>query len=282
MSRRFKGRLVFGLLLGLTFCGVGLLVLILAHLLVRGGPALSWQFLSTPASGFGESGGVRYQIAGTLVLMAGAGLLCLPVAVGMALFQTECLGPGRFRRCLSAALDILNAAPTILLGLVGYLLFGQILHTGVSWLTGVLILGIMILPTVQVAARNAMEAVPVAHRESARALGLSPWQEVRAVVLPQSAWGIATGLLLGLARAGGETAAVMFTATVFSGVDWPRSWTDPVVTLQTHILTLAQEALDPKALQAAWGAGLVLLLLVFWLILLSLLVRTRFVMESDG
>jgi len=281
MSRRAKERLVLGFL-GLLTASAGLvLTLVVVGVMVRGAPAVSFEFLTAASSGFGETGGIFYQAAGTLILMTGAGGVCLPVAVGLALFQTECLAPGRITRGLSLSLYALNAVPTILFGLVGYVVFGQLLQTGVSWLTGVLILAVMILPTVQVAAKEAIEAVPVMYRESARALGLSPWQEIRAVVLPQSAWGFATGTLLGLARAAGETAAVMFTATVFSGVDWPRGWRDPVVTLQTHILTLAQEALNPAAVQNAWGAGLVLMALVFGLILASLVLRTRIHMESE-
>ncbi|NIQ01096.1 MAG: phosphate ABC transporter, permease protein PstA, partial [Nitrospinaceae bacterium] len=105
--------------------------------------------------------------------------------------------------------------------------------------------------------------------------------QIRSILLPQSIFGIVTGGLLGLARAAGETAAILFTATTFAGIRLPHSWTDPVPTLQTHILVLAQEAVHPKAIAQAWGAALVLLTLVFLLIAGSLVWRNRMPMESE-
>ena len=98
-----------------------------------------------------------------------------------------------------------------------------------------------------------IESIPVKYRESALSLGFSKWKLISTIIIPHSLFGIVTGLLLGLARAAGETAAIMFTATVFSGVDFPRSFQEPVTTLQTHILVLAQEALNPQARTNAWA-----------------------------
>ena len=123
--------------------------------------------------------------------------------------------------------------------------------------------------------------IPAYYWEVGLALGLSLGQRIRAIVIPQSLHGIVTGILLGLARAAGETAAIMFTATAFSGVTLPASWSEPVTTLQTHILVLAQEAANPIALTHAWGAGLVLLVIVFVLIALALWMRTGLAMEAE-
>ena len=269
---------VLGIMAGM---GVLVLVLILAEVFLRGGGALDAGFFLEESRDFGAAGGVRYQITGTLLLMVGAAALGLPLALAGALFQTEYLKSPGLKRGLRLLIYSLNGVPTILFGLLGYLFFGIYLGAGVSWLTGVLILAIMILPTIKVSVQEAIEALPENYREAGGALGLSRWQEIRSIVLPHSFFGIVTGTLLGLARAAGETAAILFTATAFSGARFPASFGDPVPTLQTHILVLAQEAVNPRAIEAAWGAGCVLLILVFSLIAASLFFRSRLSMEFD-
>ena len=262
----------------ITFLIVLLLVFILGTLLVKGLPAFHAGFLFEESRDFGLSGGIFYQAVGTLILMVTAVFWSLPVALGSVLFQTEYLS-GKFKTFLTQLTYILNATPTILFGLVGYLFFG--VYLGVSWVTGSLILAVMILPTLQVSIREAVEALPEKYREAGMALGLSRSSQIRRIILPQCFYGIVTGVLLGLARAAGETAAIMFTATTFSGIQLPQSFSDPVPTLQTHILVLAQEAANPQSLAQAWGAGLVLLGLVLMLTLTAWAFRTRVVMESE-
>jgi phosphate transport system permease protein len=266
---------------GITFIIIGLLVSIFSIMFIKGFPAFHDDFLFAESKDFGRAGGVFYQSAGTLILMTTAVLLSLPVALGSVLFQTEYLASGKFKTLLTQLTYLLNATPTILFGLVGYLFFGVYLDTGVSWVTGSMILAVMILPTLQVSLREAVEALPQKYREAGMALGLSRSSQIRRVILPQCFYGIVTGVLLGLARAAGETAAIMFTATTFSGIQFPQSFSDPVPTLQTHILILAQEAAHPESIAQAWGSGLVLLGLVFILTLMAWLIRTRVVMESE-
>lgn len=265
----------------ITFLIVALLFSILGIMIVKGLPALHGGFLFEESRDFGRAGGIFYQSAGTLLLMGGAVLWSLPVAMGSVLFQTEYLRAGKFKTFLTQLTYILNATPTILFGLVGYLFFGVYLDAGVSWVTGSLILAVMILPTLQVSLRQAVEALPEKYREAGMALGLSRPTQIWRIILPQSFYGMVTGVLLGLARAAGETAAIMFTATTFSGIQFPQSFSDPVPTLQTHILVLAQEAANPESIAQAWGAGLVLLGLVFLLTFAAWAFRTRMVMESE-
>jgi len=266
----------------ITFLIVVLLVFILGIMFVKGLPAFHAGFLFEESRDFGHSGGIFYQAVGTLILMATAVLWSLPVALGSVLFQTEYLSrSGKFKNFLTQLTYILNATPTILFGLVGYLFFGVYLDKGVSWVTGSLILAVMILPTLQVSFREAVEALPEKYREAGMALGFSRLSQIRRIILPQCFYGMVTGVLLGLARAAGETAAIMFTATTFSGIQLPQSFSDPVPTLQTHILVLAQEAANPESIAQAWGAGLVLLGLVFILTLTAWAFRTRMVMESE-
>jgi len=274
-------KFVRGLLGVLTLLAITLLVVIFGIVFWKGAPVIDWEFLTQASSNFGASGGILYQLAGTVILMAGAVAVSLPVALGTALFQTEYLKSDRLKKLFRNLIYSLNGMPTILFGLVGYMIFGVYLKAGVSWLTGTLILAVMILPTLQVSFQQAVEALPEKYRDAGMALGLSPTAMVYSVIIPQSVFGIITGVLLGLARAAGETAAIMFTATTFSGILLPQTWTDPVPTLQTHILVLAQEALNPQAVAHAWGAGLVLLSLTFILVAGALFCRSKMQMESE-
>ncbi|MFQ5443703.1 MAG: phosphate ABC transporter permease PstA [Nitrospinales bacterium] len=277
MERAFKG-----LLFLFTLGGCAILLVILVTVFWKGFPAIDLEFLTAPSRDFGTGGGIFYQLLGTMILMAGAAVVSLPIALGAALFQTEYVRSLKIKKFLRILIYSLNGVPTIIFGLIGYLVFGVFLETGVSWITGALILAVMILPTLQVSIQEAIESLPNQYREAGLAMGLTPWQLIQTVIIPQSVFGIVTGLLLGLARAAGETAAIMFTATTFSGALLPSSLTEPVTTLQTHILILAQEAVNPQALENAWGAALVLLGLVFALILGALLIRVRLKWEAES
>jgi phosphate transport system permease protein len=274
-------KMVIVLIGGVTFLIAGLLISILGIMFIKALPAFHAGFLFEESKDFGRAGGVFYQFWGTLILMITAVLWSLPVALGSVLFQTEYLTSKKLKALLTQLTYILNATPTILFGLVGYLFFGVYLDNGVSWVTGSMILAVMILPTIQVSIREAIESLPEKYREAGMALGLSRPSQICRIILPQCFYGIVTGIFLGLARAAGETAAIMFTATTFSGIKFPQSFSDPVPTLQTHILILAQEAANPQSMAQAWGAGLVLLGLVFILTLMAWAFRTRMVLESE-
>ena len=274
-----KGMVIF--LSILTLLVSSLLLVILATVFVKGLPALHSGFLIEASEDFGRAGGIFYQLTGTLILMTGAVLVSLPVALGSVIYQTQYLKSEQAKEFCRQSAQMLNATPTILFGLAGYLFFGVYLETGVSWVTGSLILAVMILPTLQVSIREAIEALPDQYKDAGMALGLSPWLQIKTIIFPQCYYGIITGVFLGLARAAGETAAIMFAATTFSGIRLPESFADPVPALQTHMLVLAQEAANPEALAQAWGAGLVLLSLVFFLTLMAWVLRSRLKMEAE-
>ena len=273
--RRMLTGVFFRILIGLTtVASVTLLVSIVAVMVSKGGVALNWGFISQPSRVFGAEGGIRSQIVGTLLLAVGAGLVSLPIALGTALYQSEYLA-GRWKPIAMRFIYALNGVPTILFGLFGYFVFGVYLGCGISWLSGVLILAMMILPTLVVSTREAIDGIPNQYREAGFALGMTTAQLIPAVIVPQSVAGMTTGLLLGLARAAGETAAIMFTATTFSGADLPRSFSEPVATLQTHILVLSQEAIHSSATDTVWGAALTLMGLVLCFNAAALAVRSR-------
>ena len=239
----------------MAVAAVGLVVV------TRGADALRprfWWTLSSGASG----GGIRGQLAGTALLVVVAGVLAAPVGLGLGLVTSEYVRPaaGRGLRALTLTL---GGVPSILLGLWGYWLFSVRLGWGKSWLAGAIVLAVVAVPPVAVAVAAAVAALPPGRREAALALGLRRDQLLRSVLVPQAVPGLVTGLLLGLARAAGETAPLLFTATVFSGAPVLPSGVrqSPVAALPTHIFVLAQDAADPSAMRAAWGAALALVVL---------------------
>ena len=258
---------------------LGAVLLLVAAMAVavlsRAGAALDpgfWTARSTGASG----GGIRDQLAGTLVLVGVAGLLAGPVGLGLGLVLAEYAG-GRTARWLRALTLTLGSVPSIVLGLWGYWFFGTQLGWGKSWLAGSVVLAVLAVPPVVVAVSAALAALPAERREAALGVGLRRVQLVRSVLVPQAVPGLVTGLLLGLARAAGETAPLLFTATVFSGAPTlPTGVTDsPVAALPTHIFTLAQDAADPAAVRTAWGAALALVAVAGLLVLAAVPARRR-------
>jgi len=276
VSKRALTNILFASALRISLLiSLAILIFLIGSIIWEGGKAISFDFLFSKAQDFGASGGIRYQILGSLILIAVAAILVLPLAIGTAIFRSEYVtSPGIGRR-IDLAIFSLNGIPSITYGLFGLIVFVNIFGMGVSWIIGSILLAMMILPTVTVAAYQAMRAVPQIYRENAMALGLSRAQMIRRVILPQSLHGVVTGLLIGLARAIGETAPIMFVATAFSGVSWPQSFNEPVSTLPTHILALAQQATNPDALRNAWGASFTLLILVILLSSLAYAARHK-------
>ena len=162
-------------------------------------------------------------------------------------------------------------------------MFVKYLGWGKSWLIGGILLALMILPTVSVALIERIKALPRKYVEAAAGLGLRQSQIIWSIILPQSWSGLITGSLLGLARAAGETAPIMFTATIFAGATLPHGIREsPVLSLPYHIFILAQDSFDPAVGAKLWGSALVLLALVFVLSIVALPIRLRLHDEARG
>ncbi|MGH8974937.1 MAG: ABC transporter permease subunit, partial [Acidimicrobiia bacterium] len=252
-----------------------LVAAVLAVVAARAGAAFDPSFWWTPSRG-ASGGGIRDQLAGTLLMVAVAGLMAAPVGLGLGLVVAEYArpGPARWLRTLTLTL---GGVPSILLGLWGYWLFATRLGWGKSWLTGSIVLAVVAIPPVVIAVVAALAALPGERREAALGLGLRRVQLVRSVLVPHAVPGLVTGLLLGLARAAGETAPLLFTATVFSGAPTLPSGVReaPVAALPTHVFTLAQDAADPAALRTAWGAAFALVVVAGLLVLAAVPARRR-------
>jgi phosphate transport system permease protein len=261
-------------------CGAiacALLLGVAGSIVWRGLKVLDWRFVSRLATGGGGTGGVLYEILGTVILIATALLVSAPLATGVALVQAVYLDAHRHpraRRWLFVCLYAANSVPSVLFGVAGLMVFSRWFGWGKSWLAGGILLGLMILPTVSVALIERLRSLPRKYLEAATGLGLTRSQVVWSVLIPQSLSGLVSGLLLGLARAAGETAPILFAAAVFSGAGLPAGIRDsPVVALPYHIFVLAQDSLDPAVQDHLWGAAAVLLALVFALSLLALPAR---------
>ncbi|MDZ4262079.1 MAG: ABC transporter permease subunit [Pseudomonadota bacterium] len=235
----------------------------LVYIFSKGMPALDWAFVTTSneGQGFGNSSGILAQLTGSLLLALLASVVATPIAFGTALYY-RLLAGSRQRHLLTMLLNMLQGIPPIVFGLCGLILFVHLLQWGVSLLTGAVILAVVILPLLVLNTIAALERISFEQTEAAQALGLSHAALIWRVWLPQAWPGIVTGLLLAMARALSETAPILFTATVFSGVVWPDSIFAPVTTLQTHIFYLAQEGNKAQATQVAWGSAVVLIFIV--------------------
>lgn len=258
-----------------------LLFFLFGVIMWNGVSAINFDFLFSPSSNFGAEGGILYQIAGSLLLIITTAFLSFPIAVGVAIFKSEYLVGRKWHKISNILIYGLNGVPSVIFGIFGLIFFVNILGTGISWFVGSIVLSMMILPTIILSAYQSINSIPNIYRESSRALGLTKWQVIIKVLLPQGIGGAITGLLIGLARAIGETAPIMFIATAFSGAEWPGTLLEPVSALPTHILALAQQATNPEALKNAWGASFIL---ISWVILFStsaLLIRMKYQTSTE-
>jgi len=275
MNRNLQNKL-FYTSVGFAVILCSLILLFLFGIIIWNGlPAISLDFLTNSSSNFGASGGIFYQIFGSILLIIFAALICLPIALGTAIYKSEYLKNESVHKLINTLIYSLNGIPSVIFGIFGLIFFVNLLNMGISWFVGSIILSMMILPTVTLSTYQSINSIPTVYRESSSALGLNKWQVIVQVLLPQGFSGAITGLLIGIARAIGETAPIMFIATAFSGVELPSSFLEPVSALPTHILALAQQATNPAALQNAWGASLVLVILVIIFSISALFIRLR-------
>jgi len=273
LGENYKEKIAFGALSSCIIAIIIILGIILYYIVSNGIPALSWEFLTQEPSNAGVSGGIFPAIIGTLYLVGGAIAIALPLGVGAATYLVEYTREGPVNKIIRAGADLLNGTPSIVFGLFGFAFLVLALGFGRSLIAGQITLAFMILPTVVRTTEEALKSVPHALREGSFALGASRWQTVKKVVLPPAAPGIITGAILGIGRAAGETAPLLFTAAAFSGII-PGSLFDPVNSLPYHLFILATNIPGSKVNQS--GTALVLLLLVLGVYLIAIIIRNYY------
>jgi len=262
--RRAAAQAIAFSLLGLS-SAVGFLCLggILFVMIAEGSGALSWAFLTEFPRRMMTEGGIYPALVGSFYLTVGALLSAIPFAIASAIWLSEYARGGRWVRAIRVGVNTLAGVPSIVFGLLGLAFFVKVLGFGISVLSGALTLGMLILPILIRAAEEALDAVPMSFREGALALGATQWRAVRTVVLPSAVPGILTGAVLGVGRAVGETAPIMFTAAAFYLGRLPRSPFDKVMALPYHIFVMATESPNYwRTRDLQFGTALVLLGLV--------------------
>lgn len=189
-----------------------LVLFLIAYVLVKGLPNVSWTLLSTAPSYLSDRIGILPDILNTLYIVIATLLIVLPLGVGAAIYLTEYATNRRVIGVIEYAAETLSGIPSIIYGLVGMLFFCQFLNMKTSLLAGALTLVIMNLPTIMRTTQESLKTVPQSYREGAFGLGAGKWRVIRTVVLPGCVDGVITGCILSVGRILGESAALLFTA----------------------------------------------------------------------
>ncbi|HJN16344.1 MAG TPA: phosphate ABC transporter permease PstA [Armatimonadota bacterium] len=274
MKSAIKQKLAFALM-GLTTIVVIVPALVIIGIIVKeGAPALSWEFLTTfPAPGMVE-GGIFPAIVGTICLVVAAVVFAVPFGVFAAIYLNEYASENFLTRLVRLAIINLAGVPSIVYALFGMALFVNYMKLGASILAGGLTLAVMNLPVIITASKEALDSVPQHFREASLSLGVSKWQTIRHIVLPNAIPGILTGIILEVSRAAGETAPILFCAAALYKPELPTSVFEQVMALPYHLYIIATSVPGVSSEQK-YGTALVLLGLVFAFNFFAILLRAR-------
>jgi len=260
-----------------TYFIVAVIAYIIADIIWKGVPALTWDFVTGAPRESGAAGGIFPVIVGTFYLMVGTIAVALPLGMASAIYLSEYARQGRFTHAIRLAIITLAGVPSIVFGLFGLGLFVLFFGFGASILSGSLTLACMVLPTIIVASEEALRAVPQYLREGSLALGAGKWQTIQKNVLPYAIPGMITGSVLSIGRAAGETAPILLTAAAFYLPNLPRSVFDQCMALPYHLYVLATQHPDAaKVRPMQYGTALVLVALVMGVNFGAILIRVHF------
>jgi phosphate transport system permease protein len=272
MNRYWVQRLGFVLLALAALVVVVPILLVIGIIVIRGIEAISWEFLTgMPRDGM-KAGGIFPAIVGTLLLILGTALAAIPVGVAGAIYLAEYARDNWFTRAIRLSIINLAGIPSVVYGLFGLGLFVLFLQFGTSILAGSLTLAIMTLPIIISASEEALLVVPTEFRTVSFSLGGTRWQGIRSVVLPQALPGIITGVILGLLRAAGETAPILFTVAAFYLPRLPQSPFDQTMALPYHLYVISTQV-PGMPMEIQYGTALVLLALVLSMSIVATIIR---------
>jgi phosphate transport system permease protein len=274
ISARRAEKAGFGLLIGISLLTVLPIIAIIVYILIQGMPAISWDFITQfPTNGM-RSGGIWPAIVGTLWLTIGTAVFSVPLGVAAAVYIAEYAKDNRWTRLIRIAIINLAGVPSVVYGLFGFGLFVIFLRFGTSILAASLTLSIMTLPVIISTTEQALRAVPQSFRVVSLSLGGTRWQTIRRVVLPQAISGILTGVILGLERAAGETAPILFTGAAFFLPRLPHSPLDATMALPYHIFVISTQV-PGMPIRIQYGTVMVLLVFVLGMNLIATVIRSR-------
>jgi len=255
---------------------LAILLLILYDIGKKGGGAISWEFLSQPPRRGMTEGGIFPAIMGTFLVTIVTAVLAIPLGMFAAIYLNEYAKQTRLTRIIRLSIRNLSGVPSIVYGLFGVILFVNVLKFGTSILSAGLTLGLLTLPWTITASEEALKTIPNSYREGSLALGATKWQSIRTNVLPYAIPGMLTGTVLGLARAAGETAPILFTGAAFYLPYLPKSLSDQFMALPYHLYIMAtQHHAIQQVRPLAYGTALVLILLVLGMNMTAIVIRYR-------
>ncbi|MEN9563053.1 MAG: putative phosphate transporter permease protein [Chloroflexota bacterium] len=243
-------------------------------ILFRGGSAISWEFLSGfPHDGM-RAGGILPAIIGTLYLTIGTAIFSVPLGIAAAIYLSEYAKDTPLTRLIRLAIINLAGIPSVVYGLFGLGLFVLFLQFGTSILAASLTLSIMTLPVIISTAEEALRSVPQSFRTVSISLGATRWQTIRKIVIKEALPGILTGVILGLERAAGETAPILFTGAAFFLPRLPGSPFDATMALPYHLFVISTQVPE-MPIQIQYGTALVLLVFVLTMNVIATIIRSR-------
>ncbi len=273
MTRQQTQKIAVVVITGVAALVVVPIVLVILFIVINGLPAINWEFLSQPPRSGMREGGIMPALLGTTILTFGTAIVSFPLAIGAAIYLAEYAGDNRLTRWVRLAIVNLAGIPSIVYGLFGLGAFVLFLNMGTSIVAGSLTLGLLTLPVVISTAEEAINAVPQQFRTVSLSLGATRWQTIRHQVLPHALPGIVTGIILGLGRAAGETAPILFTVAAFYLPELPKSMFDQTMALPYHLYVISTQV-PGMPLEIQYGTALVLMLLVLSLTLVATVFRT--------
>ena len=276
-KKNFIQRIAFGAVSLFSISIVGILVVILSFIVIKGISVINWEFLSTAPTDGMTKGGIFPAIAGTFFLIIGSAVFAFPIGIMSGIYMNEYAPKGIFVRFIRMMTNNLSGIPSIVFGLFGMALFVNKLNFGTSILAGSLTLGLLCLPLVIRTTEEALKAIPDSFREGSRALGATKLQTLFRVTLPMAIPNIVTGLILSIGRISGETAPILFTCAAFFLPQLPQSIFDQCMALPYHLYVISTSGSDLEAQRPiAYGTALVLIIIVLLINLSANLLRRYF------
>jgi phosphate transport system permease protein len=274
VARMVQQKIGSGCLLLISIFTIIPIFLVILYIVIKGFPAISWSFLTTfPFDGV-KQGGIFPAIVGTVLLTIGTAIFSVPLGIGAAIYLSEYAPDNTWTRIIRIAIINLAGIPSVVYGLFGLGMFVIFLKLGTSILAGSLTLSIMTLPVIISTAEEALRAVPQSFRLVSISVGATQWQTIRKIVLPESLPGIITGVILGLERAAGETAPILFTAASFFLPKLPNSPLDPTMALPYHLFVISTQV-PGMPVKIQFGTALVLITFVLGMNLVASTIRSR-------